>query len=245
MDVALIVQTIPQLLNGLALTVLLTTASVVAGSFIAIPLALAGASGSRVISLPVRAYTFVFRGTPLLVQLFLVYYGLGQLEWVRASVAWPILRDPFWCALVAFSLNNSAYTTEILRGGLRAVPPGEIEAAKALGMPLLLRIRRIILPIAFRLSLPAYGNEVILMLKASSLASTITIMELTGTARKIVAQTFAPYEVFVAAALLYLTVTFLFTSVFSLIELRLSKHHRRIDNDRKAAEPARLSRELA
>jgi octopine/nopaline transport system permease protein len=245
MDLALIVQTLPQLLNGLVLTVLLTIASVVAGSFIAVPLALAGASGIRIISLPVRAYTFVFRGTPLLVQLFLVYYGLGQLEWVRASVAWPIFRDPSWCALIAFSLNNSAYTTEILRGGLRAVPPGEIEAGKALGMPLLLRIRRITLPIAFRLSLPAYGNEVILMLKASSLASTITIMELTGTSRKIVAQTFAPYEVFVAAALLYLAVAFLFASAFGLIEHRLSKHNRRIDKQRKVADPARLSRELA
>ncbi len=152
---------------------------------------------------PVRVYTFMFRGTPLLVQLFLIYYGLSQLEWVRNSFAWPLLRDPFWCALLAFSLNNAAYTTEILRGGIRAVPVGEIEAAKALGMSAAQRIRRLVLPVGFRLALPAYGNEVVLILKASSLASTITLMELTGTSRKIVAQTFAPYEIFIAAALLY------------------------------------------
>jgi octopine/nopaline transport system permease protein len=245
MDVSLILQTLPHLVAGLALTLQLTIASIVAGLVIATPLALLRASKSRFLSLPVQAYTFAFRGTPLLVQLFLIYYGLSQMEWVRTSFAWPVLRDPFWCALLAFSLNNAAYTTEILRGGIRAVPVGEIEAAKALGMSVTQRVRRIVLPIGFRIAMPAYGNEVVLMLKASSLASTITIMELTGTSRKIVAQTFSPYEIFIAAALLYLAVTILFTSAFSILEKHLSRHRHRNPPQRNAAGKMRFSKELA
>ncbi|NTF10675.1 ABC transporter permease [Agrobacterium rubi] len=243
MDIGLIIETLPRLGEGLLLTLQLTVASVVVGLIIATPLALLRASDRRILSLPVQFYTFLFRGTPLLVQLFLIYYGLSQVSWVRTSFAWPLLRDPFWCALLAFSLNNAAYTTEILRGGLRAVPVGEIEAAKALGMSASQRIRRIVLPIGFRLAMPAYANEVVLMLKASSLASTITLMELTGTSRKIVAQTFAPYEIFVAAALLYLAVTFLFTSTFSALERRLSRHRHRSASDHSGIGNMQFSKE--
>lgn len=224
----LIVDVLPLLVDGAALTIQLTVASIALGLFMALPLSLLRASSSPWLSQPVLLYTFVFRGTPLLVQLFLIYYGAGQIEWVRSSVAWSILREPYWCALIAFSLNNAAYTTEILRGSIRAVPSGEIEAAKALGMSYARRTQRIVLPIAFRLSLPTYANEVVLMLKASSLASTITLMELTGTARKIVAQTFSPYEVFVSAALIYLGVTFLIAHLFDHLERRLAIHKRRI-----------------
>lgn len=240
----LIVDVLPLLLDGAILTAQLTIASIGLGFFIALPLALLRASSSPWLSQPALLYTFVFRGTPLLVQLFLIYYGAGQVEWVRSSFAWSILKEPYWCALIAFSLNNAAYTTEILRGGIRAVPAGEIEAAKALGMSYALRTRRVVLPTAFRLSLPAYANEVVLMLKASSLASTITLMELTGTARKIVAQTFSPYEVFVSAALIYLGFTFLIVHVFARLERRMAIHERRIqavnDNDVQASviEPA-------
>lgn len=223
----LIVDVLPLLLDGAILTAQLTIASIVLGFFIALPLGLFRASSSPWLSQPALLYTFVFRGTPLLVQLFLIYYGAGQVEWVRSSFAWSILREPYWCALIAFSLNNAAYTTEILRGGIHAVPSGEIEAAKALGMPYALRTRRVVLPVAFRLSLPAYANEVVLMLKASSLASTITLMELTGTARKIVAQTFSPYEVFISAAIIYLGFTFLIVQVFAYLEKRLATHRRR------------------
>ncbi|QAA98366.1 MULTISPECIES: ABC transporter permease [Agrobacterium tumefaciens complex] len=243
MNIGLIFDTLPHLLKALALTAQLTVASVIAGLVIATPLALLRASSRRTLSFPVRVYTFMFRGTPLLVQLFLIYYGLSQLEWVRNSFAWPLLRDPFWCALLAFSLNNAAYTTEILRGGIRAVPVGEIEAAKALGMSAAQRIRRLVLPVGFRLALPAYGNEVVLILKASSLASTITLMELTGTSRKIVAQTFAPYEIFIAAALLYLAVTFLFTSTFSALERRLSRHRHRSAPEHSAIGKMQFSKE--
>lgn len=227
MNFSLIFDILPLLMTGLALTLQLTAISVVIGFVIAVPLALMRVSTYPTLSRLVSLYTFAFRGTPLLVQLFLIYYGASQIAWIRSSIAWCILRDPYWCALIAFSLNNAAYVTEILRGGMRAVPPGEIEAAKALGMHYALRTRRITLPAAIRLCLPAYTNEVVMMLKASSLASTITLMELTGTARKIVAQTFSPYEVFIAAALIYLGVTVVVTSALARLEEHLNRHRRR------------------
>ncbi|MBN9032500.1 MAG: ABC transporter permease [Rhizobiales bacterium] len=235
----LIVEALPLLLEGALLTVKLTATSLVLGLFIALPLALLRASPSRALSRPILLYTFVLRGTPLLVQLFLIYYGASQVEWVRSSILWSILREPYWCALIAFSLNNAAYTTEILRGGIRAVPSGEIEAAKALGMSYALRTRRIVLPTAFRLSLPTYANEIVLMLKASSLASTITLMELTGTARKIVAQTFSPYEVFISAALIYLGITFVVVHVVERVERHVTRHLRRVEFQNDYDEQAR------
>jgi octopine/nopaline transport system permease protein len=225
---------IPRLMDGLVLTIGLTLAAVVIGGTLAIPLALVRASSATSFSLPAQIYTFVFRGTPLLVQLFLIYYGASQIGWIRSSVLWPILRDPLWCAIIAFSLNHASYTTEILRGGIRAIPTGEIEAGKALGMSYALRLRRLVLPTGIRLALPAYANEVIMMLKASSLASTITIMEVTGNARKIVAQTFSPYEVFISAALIYLAITLLTTQFFRLLEARLSRSERRSRSARRS-----------
>ncbi|HEV7247557.1 MAG TPA: ABC transporter permease [Shinella sp.] len=235
MEWHLIIDVLPLLLEGSLLTIQLTAASVVFGFVIAIPLSLMRASGSTGLSRPILLYTFAFRGTPLLVQIFLIYYAASQIEWIRTSFVWPVLREPWWCALIAFSLNHAAYTTEILRGGIRAVPRGEIEAAKALGMSYALRTRRIVLPVAFRLSLPAYANEVVLMLKASSLASTITMMELTGTARKIVAQTFSPYEVFISAALIYLGITFVVVHLFGRLERGITSHQSRAraENDNR------------
>lgn len=235
MEWHLIIDVLPLLLDGALLTAQLTATSVLLGLVIALPLSLMRASGSAGLSGTVLAYTFAFRGTPLLVQLFLIYYGASQIEWIRTSFAWAILREPWWCALIAFSLNHAAYATEILRGGIRAVPRGEIEAAKALGMSYALRTRRIVLPVAFRLSLPAYANEVVLILKASSLASTITMMELTGTARKIVAQTFSPYEVFISAALIYLGITFVVVHLFGRLERSITSHQRRAraENDNR------------
>lgn len=224
MNLSLILDVLPLLADGMILTAKLTTVSIILGALIALPLSLMRASSTVFLSVPVLVYTFVFRGTPLLVQLFLVYYGASQIEWIRSSAVWVILREPFWCALIAFSLNHAAYTTEILRGGIRAVPFGDVEAAKALGMSYALRTRRVVLPAAIRLALPAYANEVVLMLKASSLASTITLMELTGSARKIVAQTFSPYEVFIAAALIYLGITLVLSHVFAKFERHLAKH---------------------
>ena len=245
MDWNLIVNVLPMLLEGALLTAQLTAASVLLGLLIALPLSLMRASTVTALSQSVLLYTFAFRGTPLLVQLFLIYYGASQIELIRSSFAWEVLKEPFWCALIAFSLNNAAYTTEILRGGIRAVPRGEIDAAKALGMPYLLRTRRIVLPIALRLSLPAYANEVVLMLKASSLASTITMMELTGTARKIVAQTFSPYEVFISAALIYLGFTFAVVHLFRWLEGRITLHEHRVPAENDKHMPTRPMREQA
>ena len=146
----------------------------------------------------------MFRGTPLLVQIFLIYYGLGQFEAIRDSFLWTFFREPFWCAILALTLNTGAYTSEIIRGGIQSVPFAQIEAARACGMGRLLLFRRIVLPLAIRQALPAYGNEIILMVKASSLASTITLMEVTGIARGIIAKTFAPVEIFIVAGAIYL-----------------------------------------
>ncbi|NTA40379.1 ABC transporter permease [Agrobacterium salinitolerans] len=221
MNIALIIDVLPLLFDAACLTIQITAAAIMLGFCLAVPLALARADGPTWLSRLVFGYTFFFRGTPLLVQLFLIYYGLGQLPWIRSSFAWPLLRDPYWCALLAFSLNHAAYTTEILRGAIRALPQGALEAAKAVGMSYLLRTRRISFPIAFRSALPSYTNEIVLMLKASSLASTVTLMELTGTSRKIISETFAPYEVFLAAASVYLLITFFLVRLSALLERRL------------------------
>jgi polar amino acid transport system permease protein len=226
MDLALIVQSLPDLLRGALVTVELVGLALAAGFLLALPLALMRVSRRPWLWGPAYAYIFFFRGTPLLVQIYLVYYGLGQIRAVQESVLWIVLKEPYWCAIIAFSLNTAGYTAEILRGGIQAVPFGEIEAARALGMSRALLFRRIVMPKAFRLALPAYGNEMILMIKGSALASTITILDLTGVARTIIARTFAPIELFVAAAAIYLLITFVVTRAVGATEHWLSPHLR-------------------
>ncbi|RUM24051.1 ABC transporter permease subunit [Rhizobium vallis] len=223
MDIKLIVESIFVLSHGVFLTLSVTLLSLVVSFILSVPLSLLRASPNRVLSGSVLAYTYVFRGTPLLVQLFLVYYGLSQLAVVRQSIFWPLLREPFWCALAAFSLNSTAYTTEVFRAGILAVPRGIIEAAQALGLSRLMQIRLIIFPLAFRTVLPSYANEVIGMVKASSLASTVTLLEITGLARRMVSETFAPYEVFLAAGLLYLLLNFIVSAFFRMLETHLTQ----------------------
>jgi polar amino acid transport system permease protein len=224
MNLEAIADNLPKLLEGAALTVELVALSLAVGAGLALPTALARLSPRWWLSAPARAYIFFFRGTPLLVQIFLVYYGLGQFEAVRESVLWPILREAYWCAILAFALNTGAYTAEILRGAIEAVPAGEVEAARAIGMTRTLAMRRIILPHAVQIALPAYGNEVILMLKGSALASTITLLDLTGMARTIIARTYLPVEIFLAAGVFYLALTFLFTRAYRVVERRLTRH---------------------
>lgn len=224
MNVEVIVDNLPKLMEGLGLTVELVALSVLAGFMLAVPTALARVSPNWALRGPAYAYIFFFRGTPLLVQIFLVYYGLSQFETVRDSALWPILREPYWCALIAFSLNTGAYTAEIFRGAIEAVPAGQVEAARVIGMGRALAYRRIILPQAFRIALPAYGNEIILMIKGSALASTITLLDLTGMARTIIARTYMPVEIFLAAGVLYLLLTFAFTQAYRLLEHRLTRH---------------------
>ncbi|MBF0304473.1 MAG: ABC transporter permease [Alphaproteobacteria bacterium] len=221
MNFEVIVENLPKLLDGALLTVELVVFSSLAGLALAFPLALARCSPRLWLRAGPWAYIFFFRGTPLLVQLFLVYYGLSQFEAVRASVFWPILRDAWWCALITMALHTAAYIAEILRGAIQAVPRGEIEAAHSLGMGVWQAQRRIVLPRAVRIALPAYSNEVILMLKGSALASTITLLELTGAARTVIARTYMPIEIFLAAGVLYLLISFALVQVFRLLERRL------------------------
>lgn len=224
MNLEVIIDNFPKLLEGVMLTVELVVLALAVGMVIAVPMALMRVSRNWLLRGPAYGYIFFFRGTPLLVQIFLIYYGLGQFDTVRESVLWPILREPFWCAIIAFALNTGAYTAEIFRGGIEAVPRGQVEAARAYGMSRSVCYRRIILPQAWRIALPAYGNEVILMLKGSALASTITLLDLTGMARTIIARTYMPVEIFLAAGALYLLLTFLFTNGYRLLERRLNRH---------------------
>ncbi|MEC4592940.1 MULTISPECIES: ABC transporter permease [Nitrospirillum] len=213
---------LPQFVTGTWLTVQLVALSLLVGLVLATLVAVMRLSHMAPLSWVARGYIHVFRSTPLLVQIFLIYYGLGQFDAVRQSVLWPLLREPYWCAIIAFVLNTGAYTAEIMRGGIEAVPHGQVEAARACGMGGGLLFRRIILPQAFRLALPAYGNEIILMLQGSALASTITLMELTGVAKAIAARTFQPIEVFCLAGAVYLGMSFLITRGVQLAERRLT-----------------------
>ena len=216
-----IVKWLPKLLEGAYLTLELVAIAVVVGLLIAIPLGMARASRHWYVRALPFGYIFFFRGTPLLLQLFLVYYGLAQFDVVKQGPLWPYLRDPYWCALIAMTMHTAAYIAEIIRGAIQAVPPGEVEAARSLGMSRAQTMWHIILPRAARIGLPAYSNEVILMLKASSLASTITLLELTGMARTIIARTYLPVEIFFAAGLFYLAMTFILVQVFRWLERKL------------------------
>ncbi|MGL4316702.1 MAG: ABC transporter permease [Pseudomonas sp.] len=216
-----IVKYLPKLLEGAALTVELVAFAVIAGLILALPLGIARASRHWYVRALPYGYIFFFRGTPLLVQLFLVYYGLAQFDIVRQGPLWQYLRDPYWCTVITMTLHTAAYIAEIIRGAIQAVPPGEIEAARALGMSRAQAMIYIILPRAARIGLPAYSNEVILMLKASALASTVTLLELTGMSRTIIARTYLPVEIFFAAGLFYLVIAFVMVRAFRLLERKL------------------------
>ena len=224
LDFSVVIEYLPRLLTGTWMTIKLVLLSIVLGAIVALPLALARISKNWLISGLPFAYIFFFRGTPLLVQIFLVYYGASQFEVVRESFMWPVLREPFWCAIIAFTLNTSAYTAEIFRGAIQAIPEGEVEACKVIGMTKFQMYRRILLPRAFGIVLPAYGNEIILMLKASALASTITLLDLTGMARTIIARTYTPIEIFLAAGLIYLLISMVVIYIFRLVERRQNRY---------------------
>ena len=228
MDFAFMQETFWRLLEGVPLTLNLASMSVACGAVFAMLLALMRMSGNPLLDRAARAYVFVFRGTPLLVQIFLIYYGLGQFRpTLEAWGLWTFFREPYWCAILALTLNTAAYAGEIFRGGLQAVPANQVEAARACGMSRFLLFRRIIFPIAVRQALPAYGNEIILMVKATSLASIITMMELTGIAHKLISQTFRAVEIFIVAGAIYLVLNFIVTRAIMALEWWLSPHLRR------------------
>ena len=214
----------PRLLEGAWLTLELVGLSGLFGILLAVPLALMRASTQPLLKGLAYSYIFFFRGTPLLVQIFLIYYGASQFDAVKDSFLWPILKEPYWCAIIAFTMNTSAYSAELIRGAIQAIPHGEIEVADALGMNRLTKIRRIILPRALGIVLPAYSNEFLLMLKSSALASTITLLDITGMARTIIARTYTPLEIFFAAGMMYLVMSAVLIGLFRLMELRVNRH---------------------
>ena len=225
MDLDLIRLAVPTLAKGLWLTALLTLTSVAVGFNLGLALAVMRLSKNRFVSRLAKGYTTVFRGTPLLVQLFLFYYGLGQISFVRDNPAlWWIIGDGVHCAVMALALNTAAYTSEILRGGLMSIPGGLVEAAQACGMSRLLCFRRITFPLAIRQALPAYGNELVLVVKGTSLASTITVLEITGHAKRLMSQTYAILEVFAIAGVLYLLINLVLITLVRLLEVRLTRY---------------------
>lgn len=220
------IQSLPTLAGAALVTLQLLALTLLCGGLLALPLGIASGARSRFLRWPIGFYISFFRGTPLLVQIAIVYYGLAQFQFVRDSFLWPLLRHAWPCALLTLSLHTAAYTANILRGAIANVGAGQIEAARACGLNRLQLYRLVILPQAIRTALPAYGNEIVSMMKATSITSTITIMELTGTANTIVSRTFAPYEVFITAALIYLAIAWFLTRGLRLIEWRLSAHMR-------------------
>ncbi len=235
MDFSIITENIGIYLEGFINTIQLVSISLLIGLLMAIPLAVLRTSKNYFITTPIRAYVYFFRGTPLLVQMFLIYYGMGQFELLRESFLWTFFREAWFCALFAFTLNTGAYTTEIIRGAIEATPFGEIEAAKAAGMSRFLMFRRIILPSAFRRALPAYGNEIIFMLHGSSLASVITIVDITGAAQIVNSRFYSPYEAFLTAAVFYLAITFTIVFFLKKLEFKWYAHLRREESPEVAA----------
>ena len=218
MDFQVIIDNLPLYFQGLRITIVLVFASLLLGLVLAIPIALLATSKRKWISALPKAYIYFFRGTPLLVQMFMIYHGMGQFEAVRESFLWVVLQEAWACALLAFALNTAGYTGEILRGTIEQTPYGEVEAARSVGMSNALIYRRIILPSTFRRALPAYGNEVIFMLHGSSLAGLITIVDLFGAAKIVNARNVVPCESFIAAGLFYLALTFLIVWGFKKAE---------------------------
>jgi len=210
--------------DGFVMTIQLVASSLLIGLIISVPLAVMRTSKNPFINYPVWFFTYVFRGTPLLIQLYMIYYGVTLIDGIQESVFWVIFERAYYPCLIAFTLNTAAYTTEIFRGAIEATPKGEIEAAKAYGMSWLKRMTRIVLPSAFRRAIPAYSNEVIFMLHASAIASTVTIIDLTGAARDIYARYYAPFESFLFVAAIYLSITFTIIFIFKQLEKRLLAH---------------------
>jgi octopine/nopaline transport system permease protein len=226
MDFAFLSSTMVTLIRAVPTTLVLFSLSILCGGILALGITALRVSGNRVLAGFAKAYIFVFRGSPLLIQMFLVFYGLGQFGVIRYSFLWPFLREPMVCAILSLALCTAGYTAEIFRGGIRAVPAREIEAARSVGMSGFLLVRRIIAPIAFRHALPAYSTEIVLMMKSTALASLVTVWEVTGVAQRLISQTYRTMEVFLCAALIYLVLNFIILQAMNLLEYSLSRRRR-------------------
>ncbi len=213
-------------LSGLDNTVLLLLISLPLGFVLALLFAIGRVSKIKFLSRTIASYIFIIRGTPLLVQIYLIYFGLGSVKFIRESFLWYALKEPFWCGVIALTINTVAYGAEIFRGGIQSIEKNQVESGLSLGFGKFLLLRKIILPIAIRKVLPSYGNELILMVKATSLVSLTTYMEMTGIARKIMAKTFAPVEAFIAAGILYLFLNFLMVQFVKYLEWKYNPHLR-------------------
>ena len=210
-----------KIVEGIPLTLQVVSISTILGIFLAVAVALMRISGNRLMSLPAYYFVYLIRGTPLLLQLYFVYYGLSQFEAIRESILWPILKEPYWCGIITLTISTGAYSSEIIRGGILSVSKNYIEASGALGLSQIKTFMLITLPITVRQALPAYGNELILMVKASSLISIVTLMEITGIARTIISKTYAPVEIFLVAGSIYLVINFIIVMFVNLAEKRL------------------------
>lgn len=225
MDIQAIFDAIPRLMDGLWVTLALTSITVILGLILAVPLAVIRSSGPAWLNAPIFAYTFFFRGTPLLVQLYLIYYGSGQFRQELEAVGiWWFFRDPWNCAILTFTLSTTAYVTEIIRGAILAVPTGQREAAKAYGMSPFTRTRLVILPQAFSYAIPTYMNEVVFQLQATALVSLITISDITGVATVIANRTYDHYELYLTAAVFYLVLVYALLLGLKQVERRLTHH---------------------
>ena len=222
MDFELMINSFPKLLSAAAITLKLLSVSLIIGLSIGLLFAILRLNKNVFVNKFAYGYSYLFRGTPLLVQIFIIYFGLGQIEYLRTTFLWVILKEPYWCAIIAFALNTGAYTSEILRSAFQTIKPGFIEAGKSLGISSKIIFYKIQAPIAIRQSLPAYGNEIILMMKGTSLASTVTIMDVTGVAKYIISTTFRPVEVFIVAGGIYLFMTFIIHNVIKFLEKKYS-----------------------
>lgn len=217
---------VPTLLQGLLVTLELTVIAIVIGMAVALPVALARNSDSRSLRSFGILFIFFFRGPPLLVQLYLIYYGLPQFEWLRSSVAWEVLKDPFDCAVIALSLNSAGYVAEILSGALRNVPRGEVEASIVAGFSPLQAFYLATLPHMARIALRAYGNEIIFLIKGTSVASLVTVIDLMGAAQKVYFRTYDPFTPLIAAGVIYFALVFVVTRFIGWSEKRLSPEYR-------------------
>ncbi|MBY5546407.1 ABC transporter permease subunit [Rhizobium leguminosarum] len=226
MDFTFIASTLVTLLKAVPTTLVLFSLSIIAGGLLALVIVWMRTSGNPVLTSFAKGYIFIFRGSPLLIQMFLVFYGLGQFGFIRYSFLWPFLREPMVCAVLSLALCTAGYTAEIFRGGIRAVSPKEIEAARSIGMSGFLLVRRILAPIAFRHALPAYSTEIVLMMKSTALASLVTVWEVTGVAQRLISQTYRTMEVFLCAAIIYLVLNFIILQGMALLEYSLSRHSR-------------------
>jgi len=225
-DWKIVVDSLPQYVAGIRVTLVLLAISLMASFVVSVPLAIARVSAQPWLSKPVWLFTYVLRGTPLLVQLFILYHGLAQFEALRASAAWVLFKEAWFCAWLAFTLNSAAYTTEIFAGALRATPVGEVEAARSYGLAGLTIYRRILLPGALRRALPQYSNEVVGLMHATAIASTVTLVDITRVARDVYANHLVITESFGVAAAIYFVLTFSLVGLFRLLEKKYLRHLR-------------------